>query len=291
MTRDPKEWLLLLEEIAELADGIALRLFRSTNLLVEEKPDMSPVTEADRTIEEMARVYVGKRHSDLSVYGEEQGEDEDQTGRRLIIDPIDATRNFIRGIPIFATLLAIEEAGEVVAGVVTAPALQTRWRAAKGLGSFLGSRHLRVSKVKDLGDAQLFHSDVGATAEAHPPPGFMGLLARVERARGFGDFYQHVLVAQGAGDIALDPAVMPWDIAPLQVIVEEAGGRATSLAGERTIYGGSLVTSNGPLHQAALELLASGSPAHPCPSGGQAGRPTGEPPPAPSPTGRVRGQR
>jgi histidinol-phosphatase len=260
MTREPREWLLFLEEIADLADGIALRLFRSGDLVVEQKPDLSPVTEADKTIEEMARVFVGKHEGDLSVYGEEQGEDENQAEQRLIIDPIDGTRNFVRGIPIFATLLAIEQAGEVVAGVVTAPALQARWRAARGVGSFDGTRQLRVSAVKELEAAQLFHSDVGGAAEAHPPPGFMGLLSRVERARGFGDFYQHVLVAQGAGEIALDPAVMPWDIAPLQVIVEEAGGRATSLAGERTIYGGSLITSNGPLHDAALELLASGNP-------------------------------
>jgi histidinol-phosphatase len=265
MTSEPREWLLLLEEIADLADEIAQRFFRSRNLHVELKADSSPVTEADKTIEAMARVYTGKRHGDLAVYGEEQGEDDSPTHQRLIIDPIDGTRNFVRGIPIFATLLAIEEAGEVVAGVVTAPALHTRWRAAKGGGSFCGSRRLRTSGVRRVDEAQLFHSDVSGSAEVHPPPGFANLLSRVERARGFGDFYQHTLVAEGAGEIAVDPAVMPWDIAPIQVIVEEAGGRATTMTGERTIYGGSLVTSNGLLHDAALELLASGSPAPPSP--------------------------
>jgi histidinol-phosphatase len=252
-------WLTLLDEIADDADAIALGFFRTSGLAVDEKSDSSPVTEADRAIEENAREIVKRSHPDLGVYGEEYGETGAGSGPRLIIDPIDATRNFVRGIPIFATLLGVEVEGEVVAGVVSAPALGMRWHAARGAGAYLGDRNLRVSEIEKLDQAQLFHGDIGAMAECAPPPGFPGLVAQVERTRGFGDFYQHLLVAEGAGEIALDPEVQPWDIAPLQVIVEEAGGRATTLEGDRSIYGGSLVSSNGVLHEEALRLLSGTS--------------------------------
>src|SRR5437870_2175734 len=174
---------------------------------------------------------------------------------RLIVDPIDGTRNFVRGIPVFATLLAIETGGEVVAGVASAPALGARWHAARGGGAFRDGRRILVSRIESLEHAMLFHGNLGP-GEAGPPPGIAGLIARVERTRGFGDFLQHMLVAEGAGEVAIDPVMQPWDIAAPQVIVEEAGGRATGLGGERSIYAGSLVTSNGPLHETALRALA-----------------------------------
>ncbi|HUK63473.1 MAG TPA: inositol monophosphatase family protein, partial [Dongiaceae bacterium] len=165
--------------------------------------------------------------------------------------------NFVRGIPVFATLLAIEHEGEVVAGVVSAPALATRWHAARGLGAFHNGRPVRVSGVAHLGNALLLHGNLGPGAPA-PPPGFMALARHVDCTRGFGDFYQHALVAEGGGEIALDPEANAWDIAALQVLVEEAGGRATTVDGSRSIYGGSLVTSNGLLHARVLDALAGG---------------------------------
>jgi histidinol-phosphatase len=257
MPSDTTNWLPLLGEIADRADQIALRYFRSARLETIEKSDASPVTIADRSIEEAASDLVGHRHPDLGVYGEEYGEHGRDGGPRLIIDPIDGTRNFVRGIPIFATLLAIEDEAEVVAGLVSAPALGVRWQAARGHGAFCGARRLEVSGIDDLARAQVFHGDLSGTAETAPPPGIRTLFARCARTRGFGDFYQHLLVAEGAGEFAIDPTVKPWDIAALLVILEEAGGRATTLDGERTIYGGSLVSTNGLVHEEALRLLHS----------------------------------
>ena len=251
------DWLPLLGEIADRSDEIARRLFQRVDLRVEEKPDRSLVTEADREIESGARKLVAERHPELGVFGEEQGEQAGSSGKRLIIDPIDATTNFVRGIPVFATLLAIEVEREIVAGLVSAPALGARWHAARGQGAWQGSRRLRVSGVRELAHAQLFHGSLAGYEGGRTPPGLIGLARATHRQRGFGDFWQHCLVANGSGELAVDPIVAPWDIAALQVLVEEAGGRATSLAGERTIYAGSLVSSNGLLHEAGLALLAS----------------------------------
>jgi histidinol-phosphatase len=250
--------LPFLAELADGADRIALQFFRARDLRVDEKPDRSPVTEADRAIEAMARRLLRERHPALGMLGEEEGETRGTGSARLIIDPIDGTRNFVRGVPLFGILLAIEAGGEIVAGVASAPALHARWHAARGAGAFRDGRPIRVSGVGELGHALLLHGNLGR-GEPAPPPGFLTLARQVDRTRGFGDFYQHVLVAEGAGEIGVDPAANPWDIAALQVIVEEAGGRATALSGERSIYAGSLVTSNGPMHQRVLETLSPGS--------------------------------
>ena len=255
---DPPSWLAFLVEIADRCDGIALRRFRAQDLRVEEKPKLGPVSEADLAIEEEARRLTRERHPALGIHGEEQGETAGDGSTRLIIDPIDATRNFVRGIPIFATLLAIEEGGEVVAGLVSAPALGSRWSAARGSGAYSGQRRLSVSGIGELRNAQIFHGSLAGSEAVRPVPGLRKLIERSGRQRGFGDFYQHVLVAEGAGELAIDPIVFPWDIAPLQLLVEEAGGRATSLSGERSIYAGSLVSTNGRLHDLALEVLAAG---------------------------------
>ncbi|ANM30324.1 hypothetical protein ABI59_13205 [Acidobacteria bacterium Mor1] len=249
-------WTPFLHEIADRADGITLGRFQSVDLHVTRKPDRSPVTEVDQAVESMARKLCAERHPGLGVFGEEEGEAGD-TGRRLIIDPLDSTRNFIRGIPIFATLLAIEEEGEVVAGLVSAPAMSRRWHAERGHGAWRGDRRLRVSGIADLADAQLFHGDSGSAGESGPPRSYYALGAGADRMRGFGDFFQHVLVAEGSGEAGLDPVVAPWDIAAVQVIVEEAGGKATALDGSRDIYAGNLLTSNGLLHEQAL-AAASG---------------------------------
>ena len=259
MTTKQTEWLTLLEEIADRADAIARQYFRAPGLAVDEKTDTSPVTIADRSIEEAARDLVARRHPHLGIFGEEYGNVSGEKAIRLIIDPIDGTRNFVRGIPIFATLLAIEDGGEVIAGLVSAPALGLRWHAMRGRGAFCGSRRLHVSDIGLLSQAEVFHGDLSGAAEVAPPPGTLALFASAHRTRGFGDFYQHLLVAEGAGELAIDPAVKPWDIAALQVIIEEAGGRATTLEGGRSIYGGSLVTSNGLVHEEALKLLSHSS--------------------------------
>lgn len=250
-------WLELLHEIADAADGIAMRHFRRADLQVDDKSDGSPVSEADRAIEAMARELVAKRSPGLGVCGEEEGETRADNGARLIIDPIDGTRNFVRGIPVFASLIAVEEEGRLVAGMVSAPAMRQRWYAARGMGAFLGPRRLHVSPIRDLARAHLFHGDLAGRAEGTPPPGELALLSRVERTRGFGDFYQHMLVAEGAGEIALDPKMKPWDIAAVKIIVEEAGGRSTSFGGDDTIESPTLLSTNGHLHETVVAALSA----------------------------------
>ena len=252
---DPQGWLEFLNGLAEVADEISLRHFRSHDLHVEEKPNQGPVTEADRSIEATVRRLCHERHPELGVYGEEEGKSGEGRSIRLLVDPIDSTQNFVRGIPIFATLLAIEAEGELVAGVVSAPALPGRWTAARGCGAFSQGRRLTVSQVRDLSRAQIFHGSLGGVEAYRLPLGLSELLRISERQRGFGDFWQHMLVAEGAGEVSVDPIVEPWDIAPLVLICEEAGGRATSLEAERSIYRGSLVCSNGLVHEAALRVL------------------------------------
>ena len=253
---DARDWLPLLTEIADRADEIALRYFLARDLRVDEKPDHTPVSEADLAIEEAARRLVAERRPELGIYGEEQGETRGASGARLLIDPIDATRNFVRGIPVFATLLAIESEGEVQAGLVSAPALGSRWSAARGAGAWQGKRRLRVSKIGDLASAQLFHGSLHGNEGSGHGERIAALAAATARQRGFGDFFQHCLVAAGSGEIAFDPIVEAWDVGPLIVLVEEAGGRATSLDGERTVFGKSFVSSNGLLHAAALRALS-----------------------------------
>lgn len=252
----PADWLPVLRDIADRADAISLRYFLSEDLHVEAKPDRSLVTKADIEVETAVREFVAANNPGVGVFGEEQGEVQGEGTTRIIVDPIDATANFARGIPIFATLLAVESDGKIVAGLVSAPALHRRWHAARGEGAWSGDRRLRVSGVSALSDAQIFHGSL-AGGEAVPNTAKLpALLARSWRQRGIGDFYQHMLVAEGCGELGLDPIVMPWDIAPLQIIVEEAGGKATTVAGKRDIYGGSLVTSNGALHDEALAAFA-----------------------------------
>jgi len=254
MPSTASSWLPFLEQLADQSDAIAMTHFRSPGLAAEWKSDRSPVTLADRGIEEAVRDSVRRRHPELGILGEEEGES-GPGGLRLILDPIDGTRNFLRGIPLFATLLAVERAGEVIAGLVSAPALGLRWRAARGAGAWCGERGLSVSGVGTLAEAQLFHGSIGGLREGNPLASLQPLADRVSRTRGFGDFYQHLLVAEGAGEIAVDPTMKPWDIAALQVIVEEAGGRCTTLRGGRSIYEGSLVSTNGRLHDEVLTIL------------------------------------
>lgn len=251
------EWLDLLVRIADRADAIALDSFGRQGLRVDSKPDRSLVSEADLAIEAEARRIARAHDTSLAILGEEHGA-EGCGEVRLIVDPIDATANFVRGIPIFASLLAIEVAGELEAALISAPALGQRWHATRGGGAFRGSRRLAVSGIGSLAEAQVFHGSLAGREAAGMPAGHRALLQATARQRGFGDFYQHVLVCEGAGEVALDVGVKPWDVAAILLLAREAGGEATALDGSRSLDAGSLVTSNGRLHAEVLAVLRGG---------------------------------
>jgi histidinol-phosphatase len=254
-----KEYEALLEQIAKEADTIALRYFRAVETRVEKKGDGSPVTQADRAVEEMARAKVAASGLPLDVLGEEMGgrhpESADAGRARLIIDPIDGTEEFSRGIPTFGTLLGIEHQGEIVAGMVSAPALGTRWTAFRAEGAFRDGLPIHVSGTSELGRAMIFTTGTGPKKDADDRARLRRLSDAVRNSRALGGFWQHMLVAEGAIDAAVDWTSMPWDLAPLGLIVEEAGGKATNLKGERTIYDGKFVSTNGKIHDEVLALL------------------------------------
>jgi histidinol-phosphatase len=258
---DPTADLALALELADAADAVTMRRFGAVDLAVETKPDLTPVSDADRAVEAAVRERLGGDRPGDAVLGEEYGET-GSSSRRWIVDPVDGTKNFVRGAPVWGTLLALQSDGEVVLGVVSAPALGRRWWAARGSGawtSYAGAAPVqcRVSKVAALHDAFLAHSSLGGWEERGSLDGFLDLTRAVWRTRGFGDFWSHVLVAEGAVDVSCEPEVSLWDLAALQPIVEEAGGRFTDLSGVRGPGGGSVVCSNGLLHDDALGLLSS----------------------------------
>lgn len=247
--------LALALSLADLADAVTRRHFRRDGLVVETKPDLSPVSEADREVERVLRAAVAQSRPGDAVVGEEYG----TTGtgaRRWIVDPIDGTKSYVRGIPVWATLIALQEDGVTTLGVVSAPALHRRWWAVRGQGAFADGSPVHVSRVADLADAQFSYSSLTGWEAQGRLDGFLDLTRKCWRTRGLGDFWSHVLVAEGVVDLAAEPEVSLWDLAALQVIVEEAGGRFTDLAGNATPEGGSAVSSNGLLHDVALALLA-----------------------------------
>src|SRR4051812_9287558 len=196
--------LTLALELADLADSISFPRFRADDLLVETKPDMTPVTEADRAVEEALRKRLATERPDHAVVGEEFGADSGST--RWIIDPIDGTKNYVRGVPVWGALIGLEVDGEIVTGVVSAPALGRRWWASKGEGAFADGRPMRVSRVAGLGDAFLSHASIEGWHEAGRSDRFDALSRRVWRARGVGGFLPHMLVAAGGGDAPGEPA-------------------------------------------------------------------------------------
>jgi histidinol-phosphatase len=193
-------------ELADLADAISLERFQADDLVVETKPDLSPVTEADRAVERALRKRIAEARPDHGVVGEELGAEE-RGDARWILDPIDGTKNYVRGIPVFGTLIALHREGAVVLGVVSAPALRRRWWAARGAGAFADGRPIRVSRVAELADAVLAYSSLGSWEEHGLGERFTALARRCWRTRGFGDFWSHMLVAEGAADIACEPEV------------------------------------------------------------------------------------
>jgi histidinol-phosphatase len=285
--------LALAHALADLADAITLDRYQSQDLVITTKPDNTPVTDADRAVETAIREALGTHRSGDGLVGEEFGSDKGSSGRYWVIDPIDGTKNFMRGVPTWATLIALVQVDasgneEVVVGIASAPALARRWAAAKGHGATvrfnsgnndfaagdssaddfadaitaedfeshspgINEKRIFVSKVSSLSDASISYSDFVGWGERLEP--FQKMLAGAWRTRGIGDFWSHMLVAEGAVDVAIEPSLALWDMAALDIIVREAGGTFTNTAGHSGPFGGSGVSTNGVLHNAVINGL------------------------------------
>jgi histidinol-phosphatase len=250
--------------LADVADRITVGRFLADDLAIETKPDLTPVTEADTAVEQAVRERLAAVRPGDSILGEEYGASTaPESARRWIIDPIDGTKNYVRGIPVWATLLALQDGEEITVGVVSAPALRRRWWAARGQGAFVddglaaGRRRIHVSAVRELGDAQLCFPGLDDwNGSRGGIDGLLELARRCWRSRGFGDFWSYMLVAEGAADVTCEPVVSLWDLAAPQVIVEEAGGRFTDLHGVRTADGGDAIATNGLLHEEVVTIVS-----------------------------------
>ncbi|MGZ4217082.1 MAG: inositol monophosphatase family protein [Solirubrobacteraceae bacterium] len=249
-------------ELADVADRITMARVRAADLVVETKPDLTPVSEADTAVERAIREMLAEVRPADEVFGEEYGGSDASAGsRRWIVDPIDGTKGYVRGIPVWATLLALQEDGEPSVAVVSAPAMRRRWWAARGIGAFTDdglpdvNRPLRVSAISRLEDAQVSYGGLEDWQELGRADATLELVGSCWRSRNFGDFWAYMLVAEGAVEVALDPVVSLWDLAAPQLIVEEAGGRFTDLGGVRTAEGGDAIATNGLLHDATLAII------------------------------------
>jgi histidinol-phosphatase len=266
--------LALAHALADLADAITLDRYQAQDLVITNKPDNTPVTDADRAVETAIREALATHRESDGLVGEEFGSDEGSSGRYWVIDPIDGTKNFMRGVPTWATLIALVQVDahgneEVVVGIASAPALARRWAAAKGQGATVrfnsggddvdldfqthSEKKIFVSKISQLTDASISYSDFVGWGERLEP--FQKMLAKAWRTRGIGDFWSHMLVAEGAVDVAIEPALAVWDMAALDIIVREAGGTFTNTAGQSGPFGGSGVSTNGLLHNAVINGL------------------------------------
>ncbi|WKS70071.1 histidinol-phosphatase [Corynebacterium accolens] len=254
-----KEDLGLALELAGHADVVTMHRFEATDLSVKEKPDLTPVSDADLNCEKHIRDSLKRSRPRDEVLGEEFGGQACYEGRQWVIDPIDGTKNFVRGVPVWATLISLLEDGEPVVSVVSAPALRRRWYAAKGAGAYrvFGGepKRLHVSQIEKLGHASLAMSSLTGWSERGLRDKFLNLTDKTWRLRGYGDFWSYCLVAEGAVDIATEPEVSLWDLAAPSLLVTEAGGTFTDLSGTPGPHGGSAIASNGRLHKAALQML------------------------------------
>jgi histidinol-phosphatase len=253
--------LRLAHVLADDADSITESRFKALDLHVMSKPDLTPVTDADQAVEESIRRTLGRVRSRDAITGEEQGSS-GHSQRRWIIDPIDGTKNFVRGVPVWATLISLAVDDEVVLGVVSAPQLQRRWWASVGNGAWTGRSLLKasrcqVSDVRRLEDASLSYASLSGWEDRGQLDDFESLMRRCWRTRAYGDFWSYMLLAEGAVDIAAEPELEVYDMAALDVIVREAGGRFTSLDGTDGPFGGNALATNGHLHEAALAFLGS----------------------------------
>ena len=273
---DLQDDLALAHALADLADAITLDRYQAQDLVITNKPDNTPVTDADRAVETAIREALATHRQTDGLVGEEFGSDKGTSGRYWVIDPIDGTKNFMRGVPTWATLIAlvnVDASGveEVVVGIASAPALARRWSATKGHGAFVRfnagnlddlsedldsvsqEKKISVSKVAQLSDASISYSDFIGWGDRLEP--FQKMLAHAWRTRGIGDFWSHMLVAEGAVDVAIEPSLAVWDMAALDIIVREAGGTFTNTAGQSGPFGGSGVSTNGVLHNAVINGL------------------------------------
>ena len=242
--------------LADRAAEIGMGLFRGDSLEIRRKADLSVVTQADTSIEAMVREQVASAFPDDHVLGEEEGGDASRDGRVWIVDPIDATANYARGIPIWATLIALQVDAQLVLGVVHAPAIRERYEAVRGRGASMNGVPIRVSDTAAIGDAQILFAGLKSWFSYPDGHRVLDVMGESARTRGFGDFWGHVLVARGAAEAMLESDLNLWDYAALQVIVEEAGGRMTQLDGSPTADGGSVLTTNGALHDELVERLS-----------------------------------
>ena len=251
--------LKLATRLADAADAVTTDRFRALDLTFERKPDRTPVTDADTAVEDGLRAILAAERPADDVAGEERGGSVPETGRAWVIDPIDGTKNFLRGLPVWATLIALVEDGTPVVGMMSAPLLGRRWWASLGEGAWLsdvaGERRLSVSGVSSLEDAYLSTTDLGSWIKYHSREKYLELVEACWESRALGDFWQHCLVAEGALDIAAEAIVNPWDVAAAQVLITEAGGRFSDLTGKPGFAGGSALSTNGLLHDAALAIL------------------------------------
>ena len=250
--------LALAHALADMADAITLDRYQAQDLVVTNKPDNTPVTDADRAVETAIREALATHRQSDGLVGEEFGSDKGSSGRYWVIDPIDGTKNFMRGVPTWATLIALVQVDasgneEVVVGIASAPALARRWAAAKGNGATVNQKKISVSKVSTLTDASISYSDFVGWGDRLEP--FQKMLANAWRTRGIGDFWSHMLVAEGAVDVAVEPSLAVWDMAALDIIVREAGGTFTNTTGQAGPFSGSGVSTNGLLHNAVINGL------------------------------------
>ncbi len=257
------DFLSDLMELLDQTDELACHYF-GKELKINQKTDQSPVTQADLSIEKRIQEWLETHYPDIGIWGEEWGEVSGTSDIRLIVDPIDGTRNFVRGIPIFATLIGVEQAGELVIGMVSAPAMKRRWWAEKGKGAWVkgveGTRQMRVSGCKNRHEAQVFYGSLyGSECFGETPEESEGvllpLLRGTHRQRGWGDFFSHVMVANGSGEYSIDYGLKAWDMAALKVIIEEAGGMASNWNGGFSLLDSSLVCSNGHFHPDLIATL------------------------------------
>ena len=251
------EDLALALELADAADALTLDRFGALDLHIETKPDLTPVTDADKSAEELLRSSLTASRPDDSIFGEEFGGTPAFSGRQWVLDPIDGTKNFVRGVPVWCTLIALLVDGSPVVGVVSAPALGRRWWAGEGEGAFASfggaKRRISVSGVNDLASASLSFSDLTGWGDRRSR--FLDLTDEVWRVRAYGDFWSHCLVAEGAVDIAAEPDLKPWDLAPIDILVREAGGSFTNFGGKPGPHGVSALSTNGLLHETVLARL------------------------------------
>ena len=259
VSKDLNDDLRLAHLMADDADSLSMSRFKAQDLQFSAKPDSTPVTEADTAVEQSIRRTLARTRPRDAVHGEEF-DDTGESPRRWIIDPIDGTKNYLRGGPVWATLIALEVDGQVRASVVSAPALNRRWWATEGGGAYTGrsimnATELRVSRVEKLEDSSLSYSDIAEWVDTGKGQGFVNLMRDSWRTRAYGDFWSYMLVAEGAVDVACEPELELYDMAALDVIVREAGGRFTNLAGENGVSGPGALATNGLLHDAVLGYL------------------------------------